>query len=160
MRYFQRRLLTFIEFRLPYYSDQSSILVKRASTCSFRREFAKFEAERQRIKMPSHSNPIFRQATTTVQNPAFNSNVYQLSSFHCHLEPEVGDHHLPRDEADEHLIQTNKQHMKNSQLRAKTQRCPRHKQSLSDNRFIKAFRQNNSAIISSPLNIGVIGEVM
>jgi hypothetical protein len=41
-----------------------------------RREFAKFEAERQRIKMPSHSNPIFRQATTTVQNPTFNSPNY------------------------------------------------------------------------------------
>jgi hypothetical protein len=32
-----------------------------------------FEAERQNIKMPSHSNPIFRQATTTVQNPTYNS---------------------------------------------------------------------------------------
>ena len=48
-------------------------LWKAFTTIHDRREFARFEAERQRMKFPSHSNPIFKQATTTIQNPIFNS---------------------------------------------------------------------------------------
>lgn len=48
------------------------LLWKVFTTIHDRREFAKFERERQKIKFPTHSNPIFKQATTTVQNPLFN----------------------------------------------------------------------------------------
>jgi hypothetical protein len=49
------------------------LLWKAFTTIHDRMEFARFEAERQRIRLPAHSNPIFKQATTTVQNPIFNS---------------------------------------------------------------------------------------
>ena len=49
-------------------------LWKLFTTIHDRREFAKFEAERERIRFPAHYNPIFKQATTTVQNPTFNSS--------------------------------------------------------------------------------------
>jgi hypothetical protein len=45
---------------------------KALTTIHDRREFARFENERMNMKFPSHSNPIFRQATTTIQNPTFN----------------------------------------------------------------------------------------
>ncbi len=48
-------------------------LWKVFTTIHDRREFAKFEAERDRVKFPAHYNPIYKQATTTVQNPMFNS---------------------------------------------------------------------------------------
>ena len=51
-------------------------LWKAFTTVHDRREFAKFEAERDMMKFPAHHNPIFRQATTTVQNPTFNSTRY------------------------------------------------------------------------------------
>ena len=47
-------------------------LWKAFTTIHDRREFAKFEEERQKMRFPAHSNPIFRQATTTIQNPIFN----------------------------------------------------------------------------------------
>lgn len=52
------------------------LLWKAFTTIHDRREFAKFEAERMKIKFPSHSNPIFKQATTTIQNPIFNHPDY------------------------------------------------------------------------------------
>ncbi|TRY74801.1 hypothetical protein TCAL_07115 [Tigriopus californicus] len=52
------------------------LLWKAFTTIHDRREFAKFEAERMNIKFPSHSNPIFKQATTTIQNPIFNHPDY------------------------------------------------------------------------------------
>ena len=52
-------------------------LWKVFTTIHDRREFAKFEAEREKMRFPAHSNPIFKQATTTVQNPIFNSPHYQ-----------------------------------------------------------------------------------
>ena len=42
------------------------------TTIHDRKEFARFEQERQKMKFSSHSNPIFKQATTTIQNPLFN----------------------------------------------------------------------------------------
>ena len=48
------------------------LLWKVFTTIHDRREFARFERERQKIRFPTHSNPIFKQATTTVQNPLFN----------------------------------------------------------------------------------------
>ena len=45
---------------------------KAFTTIHDRREFARFEQERQKMKFSSHSNPIFKQATTTIQNPLFN----------------------------------------------------------------------------------------
>ncbi len=48
-------------------------LWKAFTTIHDRREFARFEQERQNVRFPSHSNPIFKQATTTVYNPTFNS---------------------------------------------------------------------------------------
>ncbi|CAB4066717.1 ITGB1 [Lepeophtheirus salmonis] len=48
------------------------LLWKTFTTISDRREYAKFEADRAQVKLPAHSNPIFKQATTTVQNPLFN----------------------------------------------------------------------------------------
>ena len=32
---------------------------------------SRFEAERQMMKWNSNANPIFRQATTTIQNPMY-----------------------------------------------------------------------------------------
>ena len=48
-------------------------LWKVFTTIHDRRECAKFEAECDRMRFPAHYNPIFKQATTTVQNPTFNS---------------------------------------------------------------------------------------
>lgn len=48
------------------------LLWKAFTTIHDRKEYARFEEERLNIKFPSHSNPIFRQATTTIQNPTFN----------------------------------------------------------------------------------------
>ena len=48
------------------------LLWKAFTTIHDRKEFARFEQERQKMKFPSHSNPIFKQATTTIQNPLFN----------------------------------------------------------------------------------------
>lgn len=48
------------------------LLWKAFTSIHDRKEFARFEQERQKMKFPSHSNPIFRQATTTIQNPLFN----------------------------------------------------------------------------------------
>ncbi len=48
-------------------------LWKAFTTIHDRREFARFEEERQNVRFPSHSNPIFKQATTTVYNPTFNA---------------------------------------------------------------------------------------
>ena len=47
------------------------LLWKAFTTIHDRREFARFERERMKVKFPAHSNPIFKQATTTVQNPIF-----------------------------------------------------------------------------------------
>lgn len=47
-------------------------LWKAFTTIHDRREFAKFEAERKNMKFNANSNPIFKQATTTIQNPTFN----------------------------------------------------------------------------------------
>ena len=48
------------------------LLWKAFTTIHDRKEFARFEQERQKMKFPSHSNPILKQATTTIQNPLFN----------------------------------------------------------------------------------------
>ena len=48
------------------------LLWKAFTTIHDRKEFARFEQERQKMKFSSHSNPIFKQATTTIQNPLFN----------------------------------------------------------------------------------------
>ena len=48
------------------------LLWKAFTTIHERKELARFEQERQKMKFPSHSNPIFKQATTTIQNPLFN----------------------------------------------------------------------------------------
>ncbi len=48
-------------------------LWKAFTTVSDRREYARFEAERRNVRLPAHENPIFKQATTTVYNPTFNS---------------------------------------------------------------------------------------
>ena len=45
---------------------------KAFTTIHDRREFARFEAERMNMKWNANSNPIFKQATTTIQNPIFN----------------------------------------------------------------------------------------
>ena len=45
---------------------------KALTTIHDRREFARFEQERMNMKFTSNSNPIFKQATTTIQNPIFN----------------------------------------------------------------------------------------
>ena len=45
---------------------------KAFTTIHDRREFAKFEQERLNMKFSANSNPIFKQATTTIQNPTFN----------------------------------------------------------------------------------------
>lgn len=47
------------------------LLWKTFTTISDRREFARFESERQQMKFNANSNPIFKQATTTVQNPTY-----------------------------------------------------------------------------------------
>ena len=48
------------------------LLWKAFTSIHDRKEFARFEQERQKMKFSSHSNPIFKQATTTIQNPLFN----------------------------------------------------------------------------------------
>ena len=48
------------------------LLWKAFTTIHDRKEFARFEQERQKAKFSSHQNPIFKQATTTIQNPLFN----------------------------------------------------------------------------------------
>ena len=45
---------------------------KALTTIHDRQEFARFEQERRNIKFSANSNPIFKQATTTIQNPVFN----------------------------------------------------------------------------------------
>lgn len=47
------------------------LLWKAFTTVTDRREFARFEEERQMMKWNSNANPIFRQATTTIQNPMY-----------------------------------------------------------------------------------------
>jgi protocadherin alpha len=47
------------------------LLWKAFTTVTDRREFARFEAERQKMKWNSNANPIFKQATTTIQNPMY-----------------------------------------------------------------------------------------
>lgn len=47
------------------------LLWKAFTTVTDRREFAKFEHERQEMKFNANSNPIFKQATTTIQNPIY-----------------------------------------------------------------------------------------
>ena len=47
------------------------LLWKVFATITDQREFAKFESEREQIKFNANSNPIFKQATTTVQNPIY-----------------------------------------------------------------------------------------
>ena len=44
---------------------------KAFTTIHDRREFARFEQERLNMKWNTNSNPIFKQATTTIQNPTF-----------------------------------------------------------------------------------------
>ena len=39
--------------------------------------FCRFEEERLKMKFNSNSNPIFKQATTTIQNPMFSKEAYQ-----------------------------------------------------------------------------------
>jgi len=45
---------------------------KALTTIHDRKEFARFEQERMNMKFSANSNPIFKQATTTIQNPIFN----------------------------------------------------------------------------------------
>ena len=47
------------------------LLWKVFTTITDRREYARFEEERLKMKFNANSNPIFRQATTTIQNPLF-----------------------------------------------------------------------------------------
>ena len=47
------------------------LLWKVFTTITDRREFAKFEQEREKMKFTANSNPIFKQATTTIQNPMY-----------------------------------------------------------------------------------------
>ena len=49
---------------------------KAFTTIHDRREFAKFEQERLNMKFSANSNPIFKQATTTIQNPTFNPHAW------------------------------------------------------------------------------------
>ena len=51
-------------------------LWKTFTTISDRREFARFEEERMKMKFNANSNPIFKQATTTIQNPMFCKDPY------------------------------------------------------------------------------------
>ena len=51
-------------------------LWKTFTTISDRREFARFEEERMKMKFNANSNPIFKQATTTIQNPMFCKEAY------------------------------------------------------------------------------------
>jgi len=53
------------------------LLWKTFTTISDRREYARFEEERLKMKFNSNSNPIFKQATTTIQNPMFSKEAYQ-----------------------------------------------------------------------------------
>ena len=47
------------------------LLWKVFTTITDRREFAQFEQEREKMKFNSNSNPIFKQATTTIMNPIY-----------------------------------------------------------------------------------------
>ncbi|XP_032222767.2 integrin beta-1-A isoform X2 [Nematostella vectensis] len=47
------------------------LIWKLLATIQDRREFAKFEKERQNAKWDTGENPIFKQATTTFQNPTY-----------------------------------------------------------------------------------------
>ena len=51
-------------------------LWKTFTTISDRKEFARFEEERMKMKFNANSNPIFKQATTTIQNPMFCKEPY------------------------------------------------------------------------------------
>ena len=51
-------------------------LWKAFTTIHDKREFARFEQERLSMKWNTNSNPIFKQATTTIQNPTFNPHEY------------------------------------------------------------------------------------
>ena len=47
------------------------ILWKVFTTITDRREFARFEKETHKIRFNANSNPIFKQATTTIMNPVY-----------------------------------------------------------------------------------------
>lgn len=47
------------------------LIWKLLATIQDRREFAKFEKERQNAQWDTGENPIFKQATTTFQNPTY-----------------------------------------------------------------------------------------
>ena len=47
------------------------LLWKVFTTITDRREFAQFEQESKNMKFNSNSNPIFKQATTTIMNPIY-----------------------------------------------------------------------------------------
>ncbi|XP_014682023.1 PREDICTED: integrin beta pat-3-like [Priapulus caudatus] len=54
------------------------LLWKLLTTAHDKREYAKFENERQLAKWRREENPLYHAATTTVQNPAFGSSNIQL----------------------------------------------------------------------------------
>ena len=47
------------------------LLWKVFTTITDRREFAQFEQESKKMRFSSNSNPIFKQATTTIMNPIY-----------------------------------------------------------------------------------------
>ena len=47
------------------------LLWKVFTTITDKREFARFEKESMKMKFNSNSNPIFKQATTTIMNPIY-----------------------------------------------------------------------------------------
>ena len=47
------------------------LLWKVFTTITDRREFARFEKETHKIRFNANSNPIFKQATTTIMNPVY-----------------------------------------------------------------------------------------
>ncbi|XP_014682038.1 PREDICTED: integrin beta pat-3-like [Priapulus caudatus] len=53
------------------------LIWKLLTTVHDRREYAKFENERQLAKLRREENPLYHAATTTVQNPAFGSSNIQ-----------------------------------------------------------------------------------
>ena len=47
------------------------LLWKVFTTITDKREFARFEKESMKMKFNANSNPIFKQATTTIMNPIY-----------------------------------------------------------------------------------------
>ena len=52
------------------------LLWKVFTTITDRREFARFEKETQKMKFNANSNPIFKQATTTIMNPIYSKEEF------------------------------------------------------------------------------------